>query len=622
MLFVMALTTYGQSPKRGDFIFPIRPNQENYLSGTMGELRATHFHSGIDIKTSGITGLPVYASAAGYVQRVRVSTSGYGNAIYVVHPHNNTVTVYAHLKYFSPEVDAYVRENQYKNESFEVNLFPSKNSFMFEQGDIIGKSGNSGSSSGPHLHFEIRDKDHQVLNPLDFGFDEIEDTVAPTISKIAFVTMSEEARINGMFGRYEFDVRLNEKGIPYIGAPLNLFGDIGVEIYTFDKFNGARNKNGVPKQIVTLDNELVFKQDINTMRFDLQRNILVHTNYKRSVQGGHRFNKLYIDAGNELTEYYEANTLDGIMRFKDFNMHHLDIRLEDSYGNVSQYNFAINDTNDQASVKAFQAKQHNRKSNKTIIGDLLELRVDLKENAYCQANFYIDEVKMPLQMAYDILDHSYYIYDFNLGLPDSVIICNDTLRFNYDEYVPAGVKTTLFDERLELTIPSKALFDDLILQYDYQVEKMQEYFDLNNLETPLRQNVTIKLKPSLTYNYDKANVYSVDKRGNYSYVGAKWSKDQFTFKTRELRKFTILEDSIPPKVQLISSKSGHVKYRISDKLSGIGSIKATVNDKWLLMHYDSKSKTIWSDEKEILKGEFVLEITDNAKNTTIKKRTY
>lgn len=624
LLFFATFTLLGQVPKKGDFIFPIRPDQENFLSGTMGELRATHFHSGIDIKTSGVTGLSVHAAADGYVQRIKVSTSGYGNALYIAHPSNNTVTVYAHLKKFSPEIEEYVREEQYKNKSFTVNLFPSTDRFVFKQGDVVAKSGNSGSSFGPHLHFEIRDKDHTVLNPLAYGFDEIKDSVSPTISKIAFVTMTEASRVNGMFGRFEFDVKLDSKGQPTINAPLNLFGNIGVEIYAFDRFDGANNKNGVPKQVITVDNKLVFKQNLNSMKFGLQRNILVHTNYKRSAEGGRRFNKLYIDHGNELTEYYETNELDGLMEVLDFNMHHLDIRLEDSYGNVSQYNFLINDTSNQASIKEFQKRSSKKMPSLMLMGDMLAIKNSLKNTPYCQANFYIEGYKTSIQMAYDVLDDAYYLYDFRMGLPDSAIICADTLYFDFDEYIPAGIKTTVFDERIELSIPRKALFDNLILKYDYQEENGQEYFNIDNTKVPLRQNVTIKVNPMLTYNYDIANVYTVTPRGHHSFCGATWNEieGQFMFKTRELRKYTILEDSIPPKIQLISTKAGQIKYKVFDQLSGIGKIEAKLDDEWILMHNDPKSKTIWSDENKVLKGEFVLEVKDNAGNSTIKRHTF
>jgi len=148
------------------------------LSGTFAELRSNHFHSGLDIKTHQKTGLNVLASAEGYVSRIKVSHFGYGKALYIQHP-NGYTTVYAHLKKFSPSIQAYIRKVQYAKESYEVEVFPSANELTVKENELIAYSGNSGGSGGPHLHFEIRDASARPMNPLDFGFD-VQDSSPPT----------------------------------------------------------------------------------------------------------------------------------------------------------------------------------------------------------------------------------------------------------------------------------------------------------------------------------------------------------------------------------------------------------------------------------------------------------
>ena len=137
-----------------DLLFPINPGSQNYLSGNLGELRSDHFHMGLDIKTYGRINVPVYASDDGYIERVRVSGTGYGKALYLKH-NDGYKSVYAHLNSFHKDIEKYVTENQYRNEKFVVNLFPGKK-FYFKKGEIIGYSGNSGSSGGPHLHYEFK----------------------------------------------------------------------------------------------------------------------------------------------------------------------------------------------------------------------------------------------------------------------------------------------------------------------------------------------------------------------------------------------------------------------------------------------------------------------------------
>src|SRR6478736_3655389 len=134
------------------FLFPIKPGQQNFLSGSMGEVRPNHFHGGIDIKTDGVTGLPVYAAADGYVSRYKSSTYGYGNVVYLTHA-NGLITVYGHLDKFAEPIAGYMLRKQYEYQSYELELKPEKDIFKFKKGDIIAWSGNTGGSGGPHLHF-------------------------------------------------------------------------------------------------------------------------------------------------------------------------------------------------------------------------------------------------------------------------------------------------------------------------------------------------------------------------------------------------------------------------------------------------------------------------------------
>ena len=149
---------YGQS-----YRLPL--NLTPSLSGNFGELRATHFHGGLDFRVGGVSGAPVYSVYDGYISRVSVSPSGYGHAVYIQHPNGRT-TVYGHLMAFSPAVEQWVRKNQYEKESFSVTLVPDSTMFRVKKGDLIGKAGNTGSSGGPHLHFEIRNSATEItLDP-------------------------------------------------------------------------------------------------------------------------------------------------------------------------------------------------------------------------------------------------------------------------------------------------------------------------------------------------------------------------------------------------------------------------------------------------------------------------
>ncbi|MES2629986.1 MAG: M23 family metallopeptidase, partial [Bacteroidota bacterium] len=170
---------YSQQYPQGYFRSPL--DIPLYLSGNFGELRTNHFHTGLDIKTEGREGLNVYASATGWVSRLKVSAFGYGLIVYVEHP-NGFTSCYAHLSTFNQRISDYVKLKQYQQRAFEVDFGVPAGEIPVTQGEIIGLSGNSGGSGGPHLHFEIRDtKTELALNPLLFGLD-IADDVRPSIN--------------------------------------------------------------------------------------------------------------------------------------------------------------------------------------------------------------------------------------------------------------------------------------------------------------------------------------------------------------------------------------------------------------------------------------------------------
>src|SRR5690606_36693228 len=202
--FWLSNPSYSQIEK-GYYLFPIKPGERNYLAGNMSEIRPNHFHTGLDIKTDGRQGLPVHAAADGFVQRMKISSFGYGNILYLRH-NNGQITVYAHLREFAPALAKYIREEMYQAQKNELELYLDETTFPVKKGDVIAYSGNTGSSGGPHLHYEIRDSLDRAIDPLKFEFKEIVDNTPPTITKIAVSPLNIGSRINGKFEREEFSV--------------------------------------------------------------------------------------------------------------------------------------------------------------------------------------------------------------------------------------------------------------------------------------------------------------------------------------------------------------------------------------------------------------------------------
>lgn len=265
------------------------------MSGTFGELRNNHFHSGIDFKTQQKEGLNVLATADGYVSRIKVSAWGYGKALYITHP-NGYTTVYAHLQKYSPEIEAYIKQRQYKEESFEVEFFPGPSELKVKQGQLVGLSGNSGGSGGPHLHYEIRDtKTENILNPFFFGYDTmIKDTKKPIVNSVYVYPVGENSYANNSENPTALNL-VQQKDGNYIAQPLKANGKIGFGISAYDTADFNYNRNGVYKIETTLNGSKEFIITFDEFAFAETRYINAFLDYERWVKQKTRIQKLFIE---------------------------------------------------------------------------------------------------------------------------------------------------------------------------------------------------------------------------------------------------------------------------------------------------------------------------------------
>ena len=309
------------------------------LSGTFGELRGSHFHTGIDIKTEGVEGQKVYSIADGYVSRIKVSTWGYGKAIYITHPDGNT-SVYAHLKEFNKAIEKYINEQQYKKESFEIQLFPSKEKFPIKRGEIIALSGNTGGSGGAHLHFEIRNtKSEHPINPLQFNFD-VSDNINPTIVGIK-IYPHENSSVNNKNSAIKYS--LTKDGNNYsvnTQRVIKVNGDVSFSISTYDKLNGANNKNGVYSIKLFINNNLIHHFLADELSFSEKRFLNAHIDYAEYIENKTRFNRCFKLPYNKLSNY-NTNVNDGIFNFQDSLIHKIRFEVEDFEGNKSTVDFNV-----------------------------------------------------------------------------------------------------------------------------------------------------------------------------------------------------------------------------------------------------------------------------------------
>lgn len=596
--------------------FPVRPGEINYLSGTMGEIRSTHFHTGMDIKTSGISGLPIYAVSDGYVSRIMVSAGGYGHALYLHHPDGKT-SVYAHLLQYRKDIADYVREEQYKRESFEVNLFPEKEKFIITRGELIALSGNTGSSMGPHLHFEIRDSNQRPINPLTYRFSEIKDDIPPSIRAFALKTLDIQSRVENQFGRFEYPVKNNGTEY-YYDKPIPVYGHFGIQIDAYDRLNGASNRNGIPKIALYLDDRLMLKIEIDSFSFSDSRHVKNFYDYEVRKQRKKTYQKLYIDDGNDLP-FYKYQNNKGIISIVDDKPHEIKIILEDIRGNEASLVIPVQGTKPVTVLTDIDGP-HRDEIETSISENYMIIKTKFDDQTLKNAFLYSNRMRYELLPAYHSLDQAVYLWDLRIGLPDSVSVCEKSKYFNFEILLPSRTEFNFYNKVFDIKSFRKSLYDTIYLEAYYQSlpDHRLEIYQIGDPNIALANNIQINFKPVLDYSgSDKYALYSTSNFKNYEFVSNKWDDGQIKVLTKSFGSFTILEDTVPPQIKPVKLSPKRVSFIIKDDLSGIKRFEARLNGDWLLMHYDPKQNFIWSETlvpNNPVKGELFLYIEDNVGN--------
>lgn len=312
------------------------------LSGNYGEIRTARFHTGIDIKTDLVEGKNILAARDGYVYRIAVGSGGYGKAVYLKHP-DGQVTVYAHMQQFAPVIDEYVKQEQYRRKSFEVDINPSQEQFVFQRGEFLGFSGNSGNSEAPHLHFEIRDASSVPLNALEYELD-IKDETRPMINWLAVYPLDPQSTVNGVHKKLLIPVSDND-GNPYLKTNnLRVSGHIGLGIETYDYLDNSYNKCSPYTISMTMDERWVFFCRIDSIPFSMAAYVNSHIDYEEKVSTGKNIQKLFVAPNNKLSIYKLAVNR-GILTVKDTLKHAVGIKVTDTYGNEATLSFTFQGSN-------------------------------------------------------------------------------------------------------------------------------------------------------------------------------------------------------------------------------------------------------------------------------------
>jgi len=535
-----------------------------YLSGNFGELRSDHFHSGIDFKTQGVIGKSVLSVDEGYISRIKIQTLGYGNSIYITHPGGIT-SVYGHLDCFNDSISKYVKAYQYQKMTHTLDIYPDKDLFRVNRGEVIAFSGNTGSSGGPHLHFELRGSTSQhPLNPLLYGFD-VKDNIPPQLFNLYIYPIEQTSA--GQYAEPKV-ISLRKSDSSYIldtNDTITLKGEIGFGLEAFDLLNDASNRCGIYSIELFLNEAAVYLFRIDEFSFSESSYINAHADYRARVEKDRRVHLLYRKPNNRLSLYHLLVS-DGLIRFNAGETSKVDIRVKDAYGNTSNAIFFV----------------------KGSAPEMMQQKIDSASNRvfkWSTPNYYENShisLAIPANSLYDDFMFNYARTDagYQSFYPFT--------HFIGDSFTPLH-KTAMLSVSGEL-IPEQIRNKTTIASINGG-NKISTLFSTWNGETISAR---------------------INKLGRYTLVLD-----------------TIAPIIIPLNIKTGSDMTSQtsILFKVTDNLTGISEYKGLIDNNWVLFEYDPKNELILYsfDHQRLQPGmehELELTIKDAVGNQKIYKTTF
>ncbi|MFT7497830.1 MAG: hypothetical protein ACI8QP_000410 [Porticoccaceae bacterium] len=419
LFFFLFLTAFSQDKYPKDY-FQNPMDIPIYLSGTFGELRSNHFHSGLDIKTQRKEGFKVFAVAEGYVSRIKIQHYGYGKALYITHS-NGYTTVYAHLKKYSAKIETYIKKHQYEKESFEIQLYPGPTELKLEKGEVIAYSGSTGGFVSPHLHFEVRDRNAKPINPMYFGIT-VNDDKSPRINTLMAYPLDDFSQVNQSNIPLQIPFKTLESGT-LLADKITASGTIGFGVNTFDRLNGALNKNGIFSLEMLVNGEKVYSHIAETFSFAESKYINLLIDYERYGKLKQRIQRCFVEPSNKLSIYRNVKdrgylTIDAGMTYS------VEIIAKDFKGNQSKLRIPIVGKNDTITIP----KENKITQYPIIAKEFNKFTKDGVTIAFPKNTFYND-----FYMNFDVKDGRAFIHKKIVPLDNKFTLTFDVSSYTSEE---------------------------------------------------------------------------------------------------------------------------------------------------------------------------------------------
>jgi hypothetical protein len=605
-LFFVSFSALAQGVDKDYFRSPVKPGGRNYLSGNFAELRPNHFHTGLDYKFGGQEGEPIYAAADGWIHRIKISSFGYGNVIYIKHPSGH-ITLYGHLRNFNPRLATYIRKRMYEVQANDLEVYPAPGELAVKKGEQIANGGNTGSSGGPHLHFEIRDSLDRAMDPLLFGFPEIIDTTPPTPQKIAIVPLHIDSRVNGKFQRLEVTPILSGTGYKLPGT-IQITGKVGIEIQSFDQLDGASNRNGFPTFELSDESGLVFKQVVDRVDLNFSRQFLLYTHQNR-------FSKLYAQSNLKFDFISPKSPEAGRLELEANKKRTYTLVLRDANANERKIEFSLQGQDLERNVTDGGAPS---RATVSYLGNILKIKAPNTPKGGL-AKFFVGAHSFEMLPAYQDSQSRTYLWDMDFGIPEEIDICSEVVILNIKALIPAGQEQLFADPKVQIRFEKQTVLDDLFLRIKHSGSPSNPQLEINDGNEYLWNAMDVTWDVSgFTGNKNSYYVYQQYGNGGKSFVGGTWDGNTIQFKTRNFGTFVLAQDLQKPTITPVRVNSSEIRFTIKDNSSGIESYEATINGKWVLMRYEHKQAIIWSEklDEQPFKGSVNIKVTDRAGNIT------